>query len=853
MNLSTNSWNYGYHINLEKVNSEIGSSITDDDKKISDFNNDFKFGNFINGLSNLDELDNFVYNKINEVTSRIKICKPYKNIITNSFLIDTDIPKKISSTIDVNESIIDNDTPLLNYLLNWMYNLLGKIHKDSLCDREYLGVYYKKLYPTSTGLDVFSDELEKELILNRSKIYLEYKYYDLLYDLSVPITTNNTLSNKKLSSIYNNEMVIKNLIQEMLLGLVPVNQINKTVVFINNNTSLNNITNDISNYIVFFKNINNWKFDLGGNSNSSFIEQNLDIEIIRCKDKLSITKNDALKLKVSLDLNWVSNTYKPSHPISFKNIKFNGVYPEISTIQENEVKNLLPRSINYFLNKASDYLNSSDPISVTDLLNSISATNIHHRYYFALSYMNIAAKDAIEKPELKWMFPTTTRYAVQDDVSGTNDIKNSVLSICCMINGNPNKNAATADLNAIPDGASSALVIERSAFGEYMVMPNLLSVFDNKDLKVEHFDKKVSNSFRFPEPNSTLNTLNLEKNDYQGVYSPISLITDNGETSFKGNLNELSIRVEENLVRVSMPKVNYHINSDRGWFLTTDQDIKAYQEYESFFFLGYNSKNNPILNTKTQNVMFTLNMEYQKSYVLKNMNLWGMQASITFIKILNILNESRKSKEISKLNKIPIKLSKTSLNQINQIIDEKRKISKDVELSLDHSGYPLDNRNLAIDIQGQLFSLNRRFGSEAAQGLHANRDLNQIENIDKIEFNNKLNEYKKFLNAYHAKKSEDLFDNFKEKFDNFCKVYTDRNVNIKFHCHNRNNPNDNLKNYLTKCKETTFSKTFIENSLKNLQAVYKEFYESLSGAEKINGAKDLIDDNNYFVKNYFTP
>jgi hypothetical protein len=364
MSLNTNSWDYGYHINLEKVNTIIYSNKAIDEKNIKDFTDNFIFGNFNNGISNLIELNDFVYNKINEATKKIQSCKPYSETKANYFLVNTEIPTKIVSIIDVNQSIINDNTSLINYLLNWLYNLLGKMHEDSLCNREYLGVYYKKLYPTYTGIDNYSDELEKELILNRAKIYLEYKHYDLLYDLSVPIRTNNILSNKNLSSIYNNKANLEILIKEMLLALVPVNQISKTVIFINNDASLANNSNDISNYIVFFNNINNWLFNNGGIGSIGTIEQNLDIEIIRWKDKQTVTKNNDLKLKLSLDLNWVSNTYKPSHPVSFKNIKFNGIYPSITTTQEDEVKNLLPRSINYFLNKASDYLNVPAPARI---------------------------------------------------------------------------------------------------------------------------------------------------------------------------------------------------------------------------------------------------------------------------------------------------------------------------------------------------------------------------------------------------------------------------------------------------------------------------------------------------------
>lgn len=238
--------------------------------------------------------------------------------------------------------------------------------------------------------------------------------------------------------------------------------------------------------------------------------------------------------------------------------------------------------------------------------------------------LNDVQKYKTEYHPLHWIFPTLSRYSILDDVSGSPDLKNSVFSICCMINGHTNKNSATVDLNAIQEGSKSALIIDRGPFGEHMVIPKLGEIFEN-GLDITALNKKVNNSFRRLDVNRQVEII-LKNPDYKGVFAPVR---DHGDSSFNGKLNDFSIRIEENLVRILLPSVTYDILSDKGWFFTENQKIRAVQEYESFF--SFESANKPLV-VDTQNVMFTLNMEHKKSWFTRFMSLGGMQVASSLIK-----------------------------------------------------------------------------------------------------------------------------------------------------------------------------------------------------------------------------
>jgi len=123
--------------------------------------------------------------------------------------------------------------------------------------------------------------------------------------------------------------------------------------------------------------------------------------------------------------------------------------------------------------------------------------NLYDEYLAMFNELLMPYSEALGKPDLAWMFPTSYNIAVKDDTLIPTNISNSVLSLCCMINGNRNSDIGYVDINAIPEGASSTLVIERGVFGENMVVPiigkDIIPQFDNSE-KME-FDKLSSYSF----------------------------------------------------------------------------------------------------------------------------------------------------------------------------------------------------------------------------------------------------------------------------------------------------------------------------------------------------------------------
>lgn len=250
----------------------------------------------------------------------------------------------------------------------------------------------------------------------------------------------------------------------------------------------------------------------------------------------------------------------------------------------------------------------------------------------------------------EWMVPKYQVFSVAKDLHKIDSEKNCIFSFSCMIsgeveNGNEkvrtNNNIGYVDLNAIPEGATSALVIERSVFGKHLILPKLRdNVFSLDGINVEAgkslFDDTVSYTFRFPnlnektKPDTEIPKLSLMAKDYKGVYRAWRTNDAADDTQESGNVKEAIIRIEENLIRVILPKVTYH-TSETGWKLwTAQQEIDAYQEYEIFL----NDYKERVMDTQVITKRFELKNEYKQAGLSKFLSLGGLQGFMTLITAL---------------------------------------------------------------------------------------------------------------------------------------------------------------------------------------------------------------------------
>lgn len=353
----------------------------------------------------------------------------------------------------------------------------------------------------------------------------------------------------------------------------------------------------------------------------------LDVSM-KLSGKLGIYSFADIELKISININWL-NKGKINNSITSSDIVVNSTLLTTNLFGGD--------NLNDFINIFQNYLNGSIAISLSGSGNYSSISNPTiitptNRDYYGNIYTFFANlnKFSLEVGS-EWMKPTTLRFSVKSDVHKDLSDTSCFFSFCCMIGTNTNNDTAFVNINAIPDGSSSALVIERSAFAEYIVLPKLLGAFSNSDLKVSNFDKNVSNTFRFYKDSEAKdkyeNDLNLAKPDYKGIYYPSSNWVYKDDTSFYGKLNELNVRVEENLIRITLPKVTYNPGSKHHQSntigLVVNQEVKSYQEYEAFVNFSATNLNN--IKSTVQTKQFLLNMEHQKSLFSNLLTRGGLQ------------------------------------------------------------------------------------------------------------------------------------------------------------------------------------------------------------------------------------
>ena len=184
-----------------------------------------------------------------------------------------------------------------------------------------------------------------------------------------------------------------------------------------------------------------------------------------------------------------------------------------------------------FLDIFKKYVNEKEIAISGDVTTTIY--NRYDKYYKFFASLNTFSSQA----GCEWMKPTTQRFSVKSDVHKDLSDTSCFFSFSCMIGTNTNNDPGYVDLNAIPAEASSALVIERSHFGENMVKAAF-----------------AKNSLLFDNVNT-----NLEKNGNYAFTNKVDLILkskdyiDEKTTAVNGTVRKdrLLLSVEESNIKLS--------------------------------------------------------------------------------------------------------------------------------------------------------------------------------------------------------------------------------------------------------------------------------------------------------------
>lgn len=543
--------------------------------------------------------------------------------------------------IDSNESFELGKSIITNYFPDLIPQ---REASESVTDTSYLKKFQK------AAIDKLKT-IEKEKIKNRVKAALQFVDNQIIYNINLSPTL--STSSKTLAQLgdelgNNKEGFLESMIG-LLTALSPQTRMYDICGILHDNHQ------DSQQFPLKKIKLNTGPFTLETGGSDSLLRVNIPIItglFYFGKDSKKYSQaedNNANKFNIPLFLNldWMRGAFKDTLPFSpptnYVNLAVDNnqlatnislALPGISARNKQIVMAFIDGYVQNFIK------NPDPDIKFFDLVKQ------PYSYHDVFSQLNMGAYEALgldekgvtkdgfdkSKNNQKWLFPTRIAFGAKDEISLPADSKNSFLAICCMIKGNQNNGTSYVDLNAIPNEATSALVIERSVFGEHMVMPQIAKIFNLKvknaenektiDFNIDYFDKKVTNSFRLYKESSAINkilvnqTLSLKDQDYKGTYG----VFKDSEQKYNGKVEEINVRVEENLIRVTLPNVSYDIDTETSWLLTK-QKVVAYQEYEIYFGASSTGK----IEAKAQTKLFNLKMEHQKSLPSKILTLGGLQ------------------------------------------------------------------------------------------------------------------------------------------------------------------------------------------------------------------------------------
>lgn len=371
-----------------------------------------------------------------------------------------------------------------------------------------------------------------------------------------------------------------------------------------------------------------------------------------------------LVITLEIDVDWLNSDVTPfptpKDEVSLINVTNSTTSTQpLQTTEIEIIKKVLQK---YY--KENTTFDTGDSVTISNPQQSSRKFNIYKNLFAILNPFRSDKNHS-------WMVPKIERYCVKRNVHQVLSDETCLFSFSCMIakDGSTviNNDIGYVDLNAIPNEASSALVIERSVFGEHMVVPQLLKIFELKEkngekeetkpFNIDYFDKKVTNSFRLYQGSGAANkiqenqTLSLVGQDYKGTYG----VFKDSEQQYNGKVEEINVRVEENLIRVTLPNVSYDIDTETSWLLTK-QKVVAYQEYEIYFGASATGK----IEAKAQTKLFNLKMEHQKSLPSKILTLGGLQF------IPTIYNLVKRYRSVETVNTSYIKKREIKQNQVAQ-------------------------------------------------------------------------------------------------------------------------------------------------------------------------------------------
>lgn len=327
-----------------------------------------------------------------------------------------------------------------------------------------------------------------------------------------------------------------------------------------------NITDSLSNVM---NGLTVKEFEVLNTSLPPYLETKMTLD-----GKYKGTSFTGVKLVIKINMSWLnkysSSTSTPPNPTATE-----------LDVSVDDYGNIVLLDQPNFESAFKNYLNEKYTTAPTVAANTDRKYVKYYNFFAGLNKFH-KEKDANGKDVAAWMNPTTQRFAIKTDSYKPLSNTTFFFSFSCMIDGHPNNYPSDVDLNAIPDKATSALIIERSVFGKYMVAPkigkDILQKFDKSDGDVS-FDKlgaytminKEKSKFRYADF--------ITSQTYIGIVPIIdwfsSLFGGIGYPIYRGTVPEgnASININEDHINFRVKDAEYMYSLENWPKITQDYII----------------------------------------------------------------------------------------------------------------------------------------------------------------------------------------------------------------------------------------------------------------------------------------
>jgi|GEM_PF-6009482 len=608
MSISTGNWDYTYNLKLgtregtnapytyTSANKILQEKLAKDKTSITTLDG-LTFDNFDGSLSTQkDKVKSFFVKNMQKINVDVFA------VNNTSTVLDFSGFNKNLSDIEITDTVLLYVNKLIDKLV------------DFLIEKKAFGnPFFTYSKHSDITIQKFDKTAESDLIKIRVKNRLECNHDVKIYDLSSTVMVNSTTAPKGRLFSALSDVDLEAILKDVIIGLYPVVAMDSARVFYNYKNAVNNSLQieGLSDWWIEYTddptkikvNYNKLKFSrIGYKADGSVNTGTLN--------GVSGTHEDE-NLQIIVDLDWVRNAGRVVKGVSkelktitfpygiIKSNKLNNfnIEEEANNYGESAMVNAIAFYFNEVLLK--DFLETKEN-NTTAFDNFYPVKRNYDFYYPLLHLLKPMELAMLKKSKFPWLMPTDIAFSC-GGLYNSEGSKEGIISFSCMIRKDnkdiTNNNSAFIDLNAIPDGSSS-LIIDRSLFGEKMVVPVLQIGFEESTDYVNNFKSALGafENYRFK---------GYKKDDKVIIKSgvPVSYFKDNPTIFINKKIFELSsedykdsekksvsgiVQPKALSVTINETAINVEFNDVKYEYDSKNKNVLVNQSYRCSLYYGKN-------------------------------------------------------------------------------------------------------------------------------------------------------------------------------------------------------------------------------------------------------------------------